>query len=177
MPADLQSLVRAWRTNNTVDIQLVEQIPPRLWAAEIPGLPRRTFRAIAAHLHNSRRSWIRTLGSEHGVSVPDRVDQFTVSRRALVAALRRSGRGLEEILQLGIDAGGTVPDSRGYVWRNLPLDVAHVLAYFVAHEAHHRGQIVMAARQLGQRLPRKATGDLWQWTRIAGGARRRTETT
>jgi uncharacterized damage-inducible protein DinB len=52
------------------------------------------------------------------------------------------------------------------VWRNLPLDVGHVLAYFVAHEAHHRGQIVMAARQLGLRLPPAVVNDLWQWTRI-----------
>jgi uncharacterized damage-inducible protein DinB len=174
MPADLESsIVGAWRTNNAVNIQLIERIPPRLWAAAIPGLPRRTVRAIAAHLHNSRRSWIRTLGSEHGVGAPERVDPFTVSRRTLVAALRRSGRGLEEILRLGLDAGGAVPDSRGYVWRNLPLDVGHVLAYFVGHEAHHRGQIVMAARQLGQRLPRTVTGDLWQWTRLADGTRRR----
>jgi len=56
-----------------------------------------------------------------------------------------------------------VPPSRGYVWRNLSLDVGHVLTYFVAHEAHHRGQIVMVARQTGQRLPRATTDGLWQW--------------
>ncbi|PYP32097.1 MAG: hypothetical protein DMD49_06790, partial [Gemmatimonadetes bacterium] len=39
----------------------------------------------------------------------------------------------------------------------------HVLTYFVAHEAHHRGQIVMVARQTGHRLPRATTNGLWQW--------------
>jgi uncharacterized damage-inducible protein DinB len=57
-----------------------------------------------------------------------------------------------------------LPPSKGYVWRNLPLDVGHVLAYFVAHEAHHRGQIVMVARQLDQRLPPAVTNGLWWWS-------------
>jgi uncharacterized damage-inducible protein DinB len=41
--------------------------------------------------------------------------------------------------------------------------VHHVLTYFVAHEAHHRGQIVMVARQTGHRLPRAVIDGLWQW--------------
>src|SRR6185437_12311786 len=53
--------------------------------------------------------------------------------------------------------------SRGYVWRNLALDVGHVLTYFVGHEAHHRGQIVMIARQTGHRLPNEVMGRLWWW--------------
>jgi uncharacterized damage-inducible protein DinB len=40
-----------------------------------------------------------------------------------------------------------------------------VLTYFVAHEAHHRGQIVMLARQLGHRLPSEITGGLWHWSK------------
>ena len=52
------------------------------------------------------------------------------------------------------------PPSPAYVWRNLPLDVGRVLAYFVAHETHHRGQVVLVARQLGHRLPSAVTNGL-----------------
>jgi uncharacterized damage-inducible protein DinB len=107
--------------------------------------------------------WIKTLGREHGIVAPTRVDHRRVARRQLVAALKRSSNGIEALLELGLASGGEVPPSKGYVWRNLALDVGHVLTYFVAHEAHHRGQLVMVARQAGHRLPQAATGGLWQW--------------
>lgn len=70
---------------------------------------------------------------------------------------------MEALFSLGFASGGSVPPSKGYVWRNLSLDVGHVVTYFVAHEAHHRGQIVMIARQTGHRLPEKAVNGLWWW--------------
>jgi uncharacterized damage-inducible protein DinB len=160
---DGEGLLAAWGTGARVTARLVEQLPASLWPREVPLVPRRTIRAIAAHLHNSRVRWIRTLGAEHGIVAPARVDQRTVTRRQLLTALSRSARGIEALLELGIGQGGQVPPSRGYVWRNLQLDVAHVLTYFVAHEAHHRGQIVMAARQLNARLPIAVTAGLWDW--------------
>jgi uncharacterized damage-inducible protein DinB len=164
-PLDLREpLLAAWETNNRVTVFLVERLPPAVWNADVPGVPRRTIRSIAAHLHNSRRSWIRTLGAPHGLSVPDRVDPRRVTRRELVSALKESGRDMGGLIRFGLEQGGRIPPTPKYVWRNLPLDVPHVLSYFVAHEGHHRGQIVLAARQLGRRLPGTTTSRLWGWS-------------
>jgi len=85
---------------------------------------------IAAHLHNSRRAWIRTLGRPHGVEVPAAVDRFRVSRLELVRALKASARGIAGLLTLGLGHDGTIPPTPVYVWRNLPLDVGHVTGLF-----------------------------------------------
>jgi uncharacterized damage-inducible protein DinB len=161
---DLQgTILAAWRTNNRITTSLIQHVPDYVWEASVPGIGRRTVRTIAAHLHNARSRWIKTLGAEHGIARPPMVDLRAVSRRDLVSALKRSSAGIESLLRLGLANGGRVPPSKAYVWQNLPLDVGHVLTYFVAHEAHHRGQIVMIARQLGRRLPQRVTNGLWWW--------------
>jgi uncharacterized damage-inducible protein DinB len=164
---DQHMLLDAWRTNNRVTIFLVENLPIELWEAAVPGAPRRTVRMIAGHMHNMRCMWIKTLGKEHGIAIPRAVDRYKVGPKELILALDRSSRGIVDLLTLGFEHGGTIPLSRSYTWRNLPLDVAHVLTYFVAHEGHHRGQIVMLARQLGYRLPVEIAGGLWHFSKRA----------
>jgi uncharacterized damage-inducible protein DinB len=140
------TILNTWRTNNRVTVFLVEHLPPALWSSAVPGAPRRTIRMIAGHLHNARCMWIKTLGQELGVTVPRSVDRRRVGHKELVPALERSSRGILRLLTLGCEQGGKIPTASTYTWRNLPLDVGHVLGYFVAHESHHRGQIVVVAR-------------------------------
>ena len=164
MPAapDLRdTILAAWRTNNRVTVFLVEHLPSALWGAGVPGAPRRTVRMIAGHIHNARCMWIKMVGKEHGIPVPDKVDRRRVGRKELVSALKRSSQGINRLLGLGCDSGGSIPIPSTYVWRNLPLDVGHVLTYFVAHEGHHRGQIVMLAANWDiacRTRPRAASG-------------------
>ena len=160
-----EMLLDAWRTNNRVTVFLFEHLTQELWKASVPGAPRRTVRMIAGHIHNARCMWIKTLGKEHGIVVPRAVNRHKVEPRELITALAGSSRGIISLLTLGCDRGGMIPISSAYTWRNLPLDVGHVLTYFVAHEGHHRGQIVMLARQLGHRLPVEVTGGLWHFAK------------
>jgi uncharacterized damage-inducible protein DinB len=158
--------VRAtWRTSSRVTAFLIESLPDEVWRAAIPGAPRRTVQMLAGHLHNARCMWVHMIGRRHGLAVPRRVDRRRVTRRQLLPALARSARAMDALLQVGLANGGHLV---GFS----PPEVTHFLAYHVAHEGHHRGQIVMLARQLGHRLPAEVTNGLWQWGRRAREARR-----
>ena len=157
---DVESLIAAWRTNNRVTTYLIENLPAELWSQNIPGMSRRTVRTIAAHIHNARCMWIKSLGARHGIKVPQRVDIRTVRQSQLPPALARSSEGIIALIRLGAERGGSVPSA---VWQNFPTDLIHFLNYFVAHEAHHRGQLILIARQLGHRLPQEVVNGVWQW--------------
>jgi len=161
IPGD--ALVATWRTNNRVTTFLFESLPSELWPKRVPGAPRRTVRMIAGHIHNARCMWIKTLGAKHGIAVPRSVDRRKVRRDELLRALARSSEGMVKLLELGLARGGRLPGRPA--WWPCPTDLAHSLGYFLAHEAHHRGQVCMLARELGHRLPAAVTAGLWQWSR------------
>lgn len=155
-------LIAAWRTNNRATEYLVEHFPLSVWWSQVPGVPRLTVGMIAAHIHNSRCRWIKSLGASHGLKAPRLVDLRRVRPPELLKALSRSSEGMVRLIELGIANGGRVPRA---TWQNFPTDLEHFLSYFAAHEGHHRGQLCMAARQLGHRLPRSVTAGIWHWTR------------
>lgn len=160
MQLPIELLIDAWRTSNRVTVYLIDNFPPELWSMSIPGSSRRTIRSVAAHIHNARCMWIKMIGGGHGVAVPRKVNPRTVNPSDLSRALDRSSEGIIAVIRLGAARGGAIPPS---AWQNFPTDLAHFLNYFVAHEAHHRGQLCMLARQLGHRLPTEITAGLWQW--------------
>jgi len=156
--------IAAWRTTHRATAFLIESLPPAVWSSPVPGVPRQTVRRIAAHVHNSRCRWIKALGARHGVAEPRRVDLSRVRQPELLRALERSSRGMVALIELAVSNGGKVPRA---TWQNFPADMEHFLTYFAAHEAHHRGQLLLVARQLGHRLPSGVANGVWQWTALA----------
>jgi uncharacterized damage-inducible protein DinB len=168
-----EALLDAWRVNDRVTRFLVDHVPPELWGAAVPGSPRRTVRSIAAHLHNSRLTWLKGLEAGTRHSLPPRVDPREATPRAVSEALGRSGGRLVRLLEAGLGNGGEFPGVTGrFVWGAWPRNVTLFVAYAVAHEAHHRGQVLLVARELGQRLPPEVAAGLWQWSSRLREARR-----
>lgn len=153
------SILATWKTSNRITIFLIENLPKELWLQKVPGYARKTVQMIGGHLHNTRCMWVKMVGKRFGIAVPESVDRYRVSQHELISALRRSSQSILELLEKGIERDDTLP--------GFSLDVVHFLNYLVAHEAHHRGQIIMLARQLDYKLPDEVTYGVWQWTKRA----------
>jgi uncharacterized damage-inducible protein DinB len=161
-------LVESYAVNDAMNQLLLAHLDPKAWRAQLPR-KRNSGRAIAAifaHLHNSRLVWLRN--SAPHLKCPAPLDPHRCTINQASAALQKSAA---QCLRMITDALSCDPArkvqkfSRGSWTRAWPAGAA-MFAYMFSHEAHHRGQVIQLAHQLGHRLPPQAWGGIWQWDKL-----------
>ncbi|MBI5364454.1 MAG: DinB family protein [Planctomycetes bacterium] len=153
-PVDLgQAVVEAFATNERLNQFLLEHLEPRAWRAAPPGEKGRTIAAIVAHVHNVRRMWLVVAAKE--LEPPAKIDRAKVTLKQAQRALAKSAKAMDQLLRRSVATGGRVKDFRP--------DVVGFLAYAIAHESHHRGQIALLARLAGFPLAEEVGYGLWDW--------------
>jgi uncharacterized damage-inducible protein DinB len=147
------ALLNAFNTNNRINHYLIDSIEPAAWKAKPPDGKGRTISAIVAHMHNVRVMWLKV--SAKGSEIPAQLNRATVTPAQAQRALEQSGQALSELIGRALESDGRIKGFRP--------DVAGFVGYLIAHDAHHRGQIAMLARQLDHPLPQKVTFGMWEW--------------
>jgi len=163
-------LLETYAVNDAMNQFLLAHLDPRAWRAQPPlakdGGGGRTIAAIFAHLHNSRRTWLRN--SAPHLKCPAPLDPDCCAMKQAAAAHRKSAAQCLRMLTeaLSDDPNRRVTKfSRGWL-RKWPAG-GSMFAYMFSHEAHHRGQILLLAHELGYRIPRdQAAYGLWHWDRL-----------
>ncbi|MBZ5705401.1 MAG: DinB family protein [Acidobacteriia bacterium] len=148
-----QSLLNAFDTNDRINQYMLENLPAEAWRAEPPEGKGRTIAAIVAHMHNVRVMWLKAAAK--GSKIPEQLDRSTVTAAQAAKGLEQSRAALSAVLKASLEGDGRVKGFRP--------DVAGFFGYLVAHDAHHRGQICMLARQVGHPLSQKAMFGMWEW--------------
>jgi uncharacterized damage-inducible protein DinB len=147
-----EALLNAYDTNDRINQYLIENLPTGAWRAETPDGKGRTIAAIVAHMHNVRVMWLKAAKSE---DIPEQLERTSVTPAQAGKGLEQSRAALSAVIKAALEGDGRVKGFRP--------DIAGFLAYLIAHDAHHRGQICMLARQLGHPLPQKAMFGMWEW--------------
>ena len=146
--------------NERMNQLLLEHLDPAAWRAKPAGQVRR-IAAIFSHVHNVRTKWLR-LNAPH-LRTPALLQHAHCTVEQARAALAESAAGCEQMLAEALGGNGTITAFRRDGWaKPWPLG-PEMLCYMLMHEAHHRGQVMMLAHQLGCSLPAAVGARLWNW--------------
>jgi uncharacterized damage-inducible protein DinB len=162
-------LLETWAANDAMHQLLLTHLNPKVWRAKAPAASARGGRTIAAifsHLHNTRVAWLRNTAPH--LESPALLNPTHSTIKQTSVALKKSSR---QCLRMLTEALSFEPHRRvtkfvrdGYV-KPWPAG-ATMFAYMFSHEAHHRGQIILLAHQLGYRLPVPAAYGIWHWEKL-----------
>jgi uncharacterized damage-inducible protein DinB len=148
-----EALLNAFNTNDRINHYLVDNLTRAAWMAKPPAGKGRSIPAIVAHMHNVRIMWLKACAN--GGRIPSQLDRARLSPTQALRGLEQSRRALGVVISGALTSDGRVKGFRP--------DVAGFLVYLIAHDAHHRGQITMVARQIGHPLPQKVMFGMWEW--------------
>ncbi len=147
------ALLNAFEINDRINQCLIDNLPAEAWRADPPDGKGRDIASIVAHMHNVRVMWLKAMAKES--KIPDQLERTKVTPAQAKKGLDESRNALRVVLDNAKQSDGRVKGFRP--------DVAAFFGYLIAHDAHHRGQVTMLARQIGHSLPQKAMFGMWEW--------------
>jgi uncharacterized damage-inducible protein DinB len=162
-------LLETYAVNDAMNQLLLTHLDPRAWRAQPPsskGRGGRTIAAIFVHMHNIRVRWLKN--SAPHLKCPAPLDPHRCTMQQASAAFKKSAA---QCLVMLTDAlSGQTNRRVTTFFRDAVVPIwpagAAMFCYMFSHEAHHRGQILMLAHQLGYPLPDAASGGIWWWDKL-----------
>ncbi len=150
-----EEIVEQFEQCGRVTEYLVSVLPSRVWRLPPPTGHGRTIAAIVTHVHGLRKMIARMGGAPVGSSL----DRKTVTPAQARRALRQINDTLTTIFRKSLGRG----EARV---KGMPRRTVNIMSYLTQHDAHHRGQITLRARELGHAFSTADTMYLWGWKKL-----------
>jgi len=151
-------LVEAWRTNHRINMMLIDKISA---AGMLATLSVRGGRGVAgelAHMHNIRCMHVEKRAKALGTGLTKFPTGVVPTKAQLRQAMKRSTDAVESLL---VGVYEKRPKHRGF-----KKGIFTTLAYFVAHEAHHRGRILLTLKVSKNTLDKNTQMAIWGWDQV-----------
>ena len=159
-----RAAVRIFAASERMNQVLIEHLDPDAWKAKPPGKTR-MIAAIFTHMHNVRCKWVKLTAPHLGV--PALLNRARCMPEQARAGLAESGARCVEMLAEALgEGGGRIAQFRRDGWAPSWPVGPEMLCYMLAHEAHHRGQVLMLTHQLGFALPYEVADGIWNWEKL-----------
>jgi uncharacterized damage-inducible protein DinB len=152
----VEQLVESWQVNHRVTLKLIDGLPAAAFKATLSERGGRDIGRQLAHVHEVRVAWLRKPDLPNAIMHFEKGESPPPAR--LKKALGESALGVERLIRRACANDGQVGSFK--------RSVVVLLGYLIAHEAHHRGSILLTAKKSGFPLSEDLRWGLWSWDRI-----------
>jgi len=98
--------------------------------------------------------WVKVAAPDLLPSLQKIEKEKPITKKVILDAFEKSTAAISTVLTKGFETGkirGFKPHAQAF------------LGYMIAHEAHHRGQIIIALKENGHLPDKKILYGLWEW--------------
>lgn len=152
----MTAYIETWQINNRMNLFLLKDIAEKNFMNQSIAKGR-TVGEQFAHIHNVRLMWIKVAMPDL-LSLQRKIEKEDANNKALLTIeLGKSSEAVSQLLEDGFVKGrvkGFKPHPEAF------------LGYMIAHEAHHRGQIILCLKENGNLPDKKILYGLWEWGTI-----------
>lgn len=149
----MKPLLETWEISHRMNEFLLMGIKEEHFD-DVPASKGRTVGEQFAHIHNVRLMWVKVAAPELLATVQKIEKDKPITKKIILDGFEKSTRTISSILAKGFETGkvkGFKPHAEAF------------LGYLIAHEAHHRGQIILALKENGHLPDKKILYGLWEW--------------
>ncbi len=154
----LQQILEAWRTNGRINTMLIDAISDEGMRCTLSKRGGRNVVRQFAHLHNVRLWQLEARAKELAQGLYKFETKEEPSKERLKEHLAESGGRVEAFFE---QCHAGLPKRRTFK-KGLIVN----LSYFIAHESHHRGNILLTLKQCGHSLDSALRYKIWDWDRL-----------
>lgn len=150
-----EQFVDTWGINQRMNLLLINNITDTGLQKTLSSRGGRTIFQQWIHIHNVRMQWLEVCAKDIFLKYSSLNKEMPVDKKILLKALEESYSGIHSILSQSWDDGGKV---KGFKKGIIPLP-----GYFISHESHHRGNMILTLKQSGEKIPDTIKWGLWEW--------------
>ena len=148
-----RELVGAWRLNNQINLRLIDGISAAGMTSTMSTRGGRDVARQFVHLHNVRWTWLSMAGPRWVKGVTKLNPKAMPTKARLKSAHTASAGAIGRWMTATIEDGVKMKNFAGGPYQ--------ALGYFLAHDAHHRGAIMLTLKLCGHKADTAAHGGFW----------------